>query len=156
MKRECGKSGVTFLLSIVIILKAPALGLPDAVEALIMLTVGLTPFVLVLVRHLPRVGDRVLEEMAQGYVTLTLITGSFWLARTRSWRGYGTHLPWDYRGLWVYGIEIERGVSTPDFTLDPPGFYPSPNDPDALELWTGTVWSGHFRPWTSSDVAAQH
>ena len=156
LKTAAVKTGVAILLSLVIYQWLPTLGLPDVVESLIMLAGGLTPFVLMFGRYLPQVGDRAVQEMDQGYITLTLITGSYWLGRTRSWRGYRTDMPWDYRGLWVYGIQIERGVATPDFTLDPPGFYPSPNDPDALELWTGTVWSGHFRPWTSSDAAAQH
>ena len=118
---------------------------------------GLTPFVLLLTRHLPRVGDRAVQEMAQGYITLTLITGDFWLARLRSWRGYGTHMPWDYRGLWVYGVRDRAGrldAQICRWTLR--ATTRPPTTPTLLELWTGTVWSGHFRPWTSSGVTAQH
>jgi len=35
-------------------------------------------------------------------------------------------------------------VAAPTGDVDPPGYYPSPNRPGRLELWTGAEWSRDF------------
>jgi hypothetical protein len=47
--------------------------------------------------------------------------------------------------LWVLDGSTGAVVSPPVADADPPGLYPSPNRPGAMELWTGVVWSGNYR-----------
>lgn len=51
---------------------------------------------------------------------------------------------WDYSGLWVLADD-GRVKRAPDVTVEPPGFYPSPNRPRQYELWTGTTWAAQYR-----------
>jgi hypothetical protein len=145
MMAGLAQAAVAFAVSIVVFLQIPKLGLPAILEPLIMIPVGIAPFAFFMGRVFPRAGDRSLQEMAQGYTTLTLGFGDFWLGPPRRWPKYGHRMPWDYRGLWVYDGQGQRIISAPDLSVDPPGYYPSPNRTDSLELWTGTVWAGHFR-----------
>ncbi len=101
---------------------------------------------LVVVRRLSSdVGEPYLRELAAGYTTLKLDWGTLWNARpvgqTITYRQR-----WDYRGLWVLDGE-GRVREEPRPGAVPPGFYPSPHD-ERLELWTGEVWAGVFRPTT--------
>ncbi|MFN2538788.1 MAG: hypothetical protein ABR549_11690 [Mycobacteriales bacterium] len=90
------------------------------------------------------VGNRNVEEFAHGYTTLRLQLGSFYMrfSFTRTRRQQSP--PWDYSGIWVLD-DRGRVLAPPDPAVDPPGFFPSPNRPGQLELWTGVCWSGHFR-----------
>jgi hypothetical protein len=92
-----------------------------------------------------KVGARKLEELEQGYTTLTLQFGGFWLGEPRRWPGFWHRMPWDYSGVWVLDGSTGAVISEPSPDSDPPGFYPSPNRHGALELWTGVVWSGVYR-----------
>lgn len=95
-------------------------------------------------RGLHLVGDRSYEEFAAGYTTLRLAFGGFRIGRWRRWAHIDHRTPWDYRGLWVLDGK-GTVVKTPDRSVLPPGFYPSPTRPGQLELWTGRVWMGEFR-----------
>lgn len=121
----------------------PRLGVGAGVEAALTLAAGLAGLATIF-RNLGRVGDRKLEEVAAGYTTLTLQFGDFWIGEGRRWPRFGHRAPWDYSGVWVLDGTTGAVESAPDRSVDPPGFYPSPNRPGALELWTGVVWSGHY------------
>lgn len=91
------------------------------------------------------VGRRVYEELELGYVTLTISFGGFYVGGGRRWSDVGRRAPWDYRGIWV--LDSKGHVkSTPDRSVDPPGFYPSPSRPQQLELWSGRGWMREFKP----------
>lgn len=122
----------------------PAVGVGTWGASALTLAVGLIGLALIM-RNLGRVGDRKLEEIAHGYTTLKLEFGGFWLGEGRRWPRFGHRAPWDYSGLWVLDGATGAVESEPDREVDPPGLYPSPNRPGALELWTGVVWSGHYR-----------
>lgn len=122
----------------------PRVGLGTWGESALTLAVGLIGLAAIF-RSLGRVGDRKLEEISHGYTTLKLEFGAFWRGEGRQWPQFGRRPPWDYSGLWVLDGATGAVVSEPDRSLDPPGLYPSPNRPGALELWTGVVWSGHYR-----------
>ena len=99
-----------------------------------------------------RVGDRLVVELEQGYTTLRLPFGGFWWGELRRWQRFGQRAPWDYRGVWCYDLSGREVRSVPDRSVEPPGFYPSPNRTDRWELWTGVVWCGTYR--ASRDHAA--
>jgi hypothetical protein len=120
-------------------------GLGTAAESSVILATGLAACFAVM-RMLGGVGDRKLEELAHGYTTLTLEFGGFWRGEGRRWPRFGRRAPWDYSGVWVLDGGTGEVVSEPDRAVDPPGLYPSPNRPGELELWTGVVWSGDYRP----------
>ncbi len=111
----------------------------------VVLPLGLLWFWAVFFRWFRAVGRRKLAELAEGYTTLTFVFGSLVRYPYRRHRyGDESRVPWDYRGLWVLGSD-GRVKSAPDATVEPPGFYPSPNRPGAWELWTGATWAGQFR-----------
>jgi hypothetical protein len=121
----------------------PRLGLGGLAEGALTLAAGLVGLAAIF-RDLGRVGDRKLEEIAAGYTTLKLEFGDFWIGEGRRWPRFGHRAPWDYAGLWVLDGSTGAVLSAPDRSVDAPGFYPSPNRPGVMELWTGAVWSGHF------------
>jgi hypothetical protein len=121
----------------------PRLGLPGWGQGVLTLAAGLIGLAMIM-RNLGRVGERKLEEIAAGYTTIKLEFGDFWIGEGRRWSRFGRRPPWDYSGLWVLDGATGAVVSEPDRSVDPPGLYPSPNRPGALELWTGVVWSGHY------------
>lgn len=127
----------------------PRVGLGAWSEGILTLAAGLIGFA-VIIRDLGRVGDRKLEEIAHGYTTLKLDFGGFWLGEGRRWPHFGHRPPWDYSGLWVLDGTHGAVLSKPDRGVEPPGLYPSPNRPGAMELWTGVVWSGNYRRQPSS------
>jgi hypothetical protein len=90
------------------------------------------------------IGTRNFEELHHGYTTFTMLVGAFKQGSLRTWQGHHHRAPWDYRGTWVLD-QHGRVLSPPDRSVEPPGFYPSPDKPGALELWTGVVWLGHYR-----------
>lgn len=92
-----------------------------------------------------RWGRAVMAEVLRGYTTTTFRMGGFWIARPPDGPWTLNQIHWDFGGTWVLRPD-GTVVSTPSDDLDPPGLYPSPNRPDALELWTGRQWSGYFRP----------
>lgn len=98
----------------------------------------------VLYRLYTGIGTGAAAELQRGYTTMPLDFGWFGLGRARL---FGTlswdRAPWDYSGTWV--LEPGRPPQPPDPRLDPPGYYPSPTREGSFELWTGRVWSGHFR-----------
>ncbi len=90
-----------------------------------------------------QVGVRNMEELQHGYTTFVMQFGAFQRGERRHWRGAHTRVLWDYSGTWV--LDGNGGVITaPDRSADAPGFYPSPNKPGALELWSGLVWTGEY------------
>lgn len=99
---------------------------------------------LLVIAGLNWVGTKLYDELAQGYATLTVDFGGFFLANQRVWQRVRRRAPWDFGGLWA--LDSRGAVSrVPDRSLDAPGFYPSPTRPQALELWSGRVWMGEFR-----------
>lgn len=111
---------------------------------LLLLGVGLLGFYLLFVRGRARVGRRVEEELTAGYTTLQLQFGGFGVTRQRSRPRHTYREPWDHAGTWVLDPS-GRPLREPDRTVDPPGFYPSPNRPGELELWTGSAWGSSWR-----------
>lgn len=109
-----------------------------------MLLVGLGCMAVVF-RFWNRVGERNVEEFAAGYTTFRMAFGGWWLGEGRRWQGVGRRAPWDYSGIWVLDPGTGSVVAIPDLSVDPPGFYPSPNRPGRLELWSGQVWTGRYR-----------
>lgn len=91
-----------------------------------------------------QIGTCNLSELHHGYTTFTMSYGAFQQGPSRTWKGHYNRPPWDYRGVWVLN-QHGQVLSRPDPGLEPPGFYPSPERPGVLELWTGVVWLGQFR-----------
>lgn len=119
------------------------LALPGPAHALVVL--GLFAALAVwIVRGWWAVGDRNLEELAQGYTTLVLTFGFFRSVPGSRFSSTAGRVPWDYTGIWV--LAADGSVkSVPDRSVEPPGFYPSPSRPGQDELWTGAAWSGQYR-----------
>jgi hypothetical protein len=90
------------------------------------------------------VGAAALAELHRGYTTTTLVFGGYGLSVPRRYRSFGDRPPWDYSGVWRVGPVAS--AEAPDPAQDPPGFYPSPTRDGELELWSGRVWLGVFRP----------
>jgi hypothetical protein len=111
---------------------APDVGLGSAGTIVVALAAGLLALWLILQLFAP-VGDRTVEELEHGYTTLTLRRPALGRAA------------WDYSGAWVLDGRTGAVRSAPDPEQEPPGFYPSPNRPGALELWTGAEWAGRYR-----------
>jgi len=87
-----------------------------------------------------------LDEMAHGYTTWVLKSGSLAVGRrSRAWRRSNEETTWDYSGVWVLNHTGQKVLSEPDPTVEPPGLYPSPHREGWLELWSGAQWLGIFR-----------
>ena len=121
------------------------LGVPEGWEAPGVGLLSLLAF-LGLYRFWLRVGARQLEELREGYTTLTLMFGGFRMGALRRWKGSGHRPPWDYGGVWLLNRAGEPVEGAPDRSVLPPGLYPSPHREGEWELWTGCVWSGEFYP----------
>lgn len=83
--------------------------------------------------------QRNLEELAAGYITMPVMRR--YTARSSAQLG----LPaWNYAGTWAF---TRRGVIkwAPDPSVDAPGFYPSQNHPERLQLWSGSEWLPKYR-----------
>lgn len=117
---------------------------PNWLQAALYVALGLAWFIGIL-RMFRNIGPVNLEEMRHGYTTFQMTSGSFFYGGTNRWREMGP--PWDYSGLWVLDQTTGAVKKAPNFEVDPPGLYPSPNREGSLELWTGSVWSGHFREY---------
>ena len=126
------KSVAVVVAVLLIVDTAPHVGLGSAGTIVVALAAGLVALWLI-VQLFAEVGDRTLEELEHGYTTLTL---------QRPVRGRAT---WDYSGAWVLDGTTGAVRSAPNPEREPPGFYPSPNRPGALELWTGAAWAGRYR-----------
>ena len=112
---------------------------------LIGLVLGLAWWAILFVFLAGKISDRAAEEFQRGYTTMRLNFGLPGRHENRRWQGTGHRAPWDYSGLWVLDRLGRTVVSEPNRSVDPPGFYPSPNRPGEFELWTGLVWSGRYR-----------
>jgi hypothetical protein len=144
------KSGVTVAVVLMLVELAPRLGVPTVVSGLLAPVLGLLGLGAIFFRFWAAVGRRSVQEFERGYTTFVMQYGSFSWGERR-WQSAGRRPPWDYTGLWVLDGRGQRVISAPDPNADPPGFYPSPNRRGALELWTGVVWSGRYRPDPSLD-----
>jgi hypothetical protein len=79
---------------------------------------------------------RLYDELAAGYIAWPTIMVS---------SGPGKDAErWNYRGTWVLTPDGQV-KSAPDRAFDAPGFYPAPNRPGQLQLWTGLAWVPRFR-----------
>ena len=143
--RWMATSAVLVAATLLLLAIAPGIGVDGWGQDALILGAGLAALAVVMLR-LGRVGDRKLEEIHAGYTTLTLEFGLFWFGENRRWPRSGHRAPWDYAGLWVLDGASGAVLSEPDRRAVPPGMYPSPNRPGAMELWTGAVWSGHYGP----------
>ncbi len=90
-----------------------------------------------------RWGRAQLAELQLGYTTTRFVHGRWWFAPAPDAPITLGKIQWDWSGTWVLA-EDGTVVSAPSPDADPPGLYPSPNRPGAVELWTGHQWSGHF------------
>jgi hypothetical protein len=106
---------------------------------------GLVSLGLIFFRFWGAVGNRSVQELQHGYTTFRMQYGGFWWGEGRRWERVGRRAPWDYSGLWVLDTTGRHVLSPPNRSVDPPGFYPSPNRHGSLEMWTGLVWSGRYR-----------
>ncbi len=91
-----------------------------------------------------RAGERLLAELDAGYATFRLTYGGFWRTRQKSRPQHTYQEPWDFRGTWRLS-RTGAVEGAPDPSVSPPGFYPSPNRPGSLELWTGAAWGSVWR-----------
>jgi hypothetical protein len=93
-----------------------------------------------------------MREINAGYCRIdTMVLGVLWDPEKRfTAHRYGVRgAPWDVRGLWKlddHGAPVRK----PDFSVLPPGHYPSPNRPGSFEYWTGAAWMYRYRPWPTS------
>lgn len=121
----------------------PRLGLPTVWEGLLTLGTGLSVLA-VWLQAWRGFGARNLRELEHGYTTLVLTFGGLTSIGDGRADDVDGRLPLDYSGIWVLGND-GRVISAPDRTMEPPGFYPSPNEPGRFELWTGCAWAGQYR-----------
>jgi hypothetical protein len=143
--RHCGLAlGVAAVLLVLALSSGPESG-GQASFAQLLTVLGTTAAGLVLVLLAVRRFRRaLLAELAAGYVTTTFHQGLFWFAKQPGPRVGNDVVGWDWDGVWV--LDPSGGVlSSPDPDVEPPGFYPSPNSPGRLELWTGAQWVGVHR-----------
>ena len=138
------KSAVSIAAVFLLLELPPRVGLPQDVSTLFAGLAGFVVLGVIYFRFWGDVGRRSVEELKVGYTTFVMQFGSFWWGGGRSGE-VENRIPWDYRGSWVLDGTGQRVVSAPDPNVDPPGFYPSPNRPDAFELWTGAAWLGRYR-----------
>lgn len=117
--------------------------LPQGVPALLLGPLSLLVLWEIL-RMLGRVGDRLVAELSHGYTSLLMPFGGFTTNRGRRNWLIGFRTPWDFDTVWV--LDGRGRVKRPPRRRGPaPGFYPSPTQRGAQELWTGRVWSGIYR-----------
>jgi hypothetical protein len=110
----------------------------------ILLPGGLVGFWLLCIRHPEVMKARHQEELQHGYTTEP--TGY----RRTTPKGLNrgpVFTGWDFAGTWVLNRNGTQVISAPNPDVDAPGFYPSPNRPGSLELWTGGDWFGKFREY---------
>jgi hypothetical protein len=89
-----------------------------------------------------RVGDASIAELMRGYTTIEVTFGAFRRGERRFTWASGNRLPWDYSGVWR--LLPGKAPVPPVVSVDPPGFYPSPNRDGMFELWTGAAWAGDY------------
>lgn len=90
-----------------------------------------------------RWGRAQLAELQLGYTTTRFVLGRWWFAPAPDAPLTLGKIQWDWSGTWVLDPD-GTVISAPSPDVDPPGLYPSPNRPGAVELWTGHQWSGYF------------
>ena len=116
----------------------------DILRSLVILAIAGTGCAVVL-RLWTGVGNSHVRELNAGYTTFRLTFGGFWWGEPRSWPGFHRRAPWVYDGVWVLDPATGEVVQRPDGVSTPPGFYPSPHRTGMIELWSGAVWTGHYR-----------
>jgi hypothetical protein len=142
--RDVARSGIGLVVALAAVLLIGGsdgrLSLPVVGILLGVAAVG-TVVVLAAVR---RWGRAQLAELQRGYTTTSFKLGRFW-AGTAAPDGPVTlgWVEWKWDATWVLRPDGSV-VSPPTGDTDPPGLYPSPRRPGALELWTGCQWSGHL------------
>ena len=119
-------------------------GLPAVVATPLLIAGGLTLFWAWWWRWPRAFQARKIEELRHGYTTLTWVFGGVGPRADGRFRHNENRIPWDYRGIWVLASD-GRVLSAPDPSVEPPGFFPSPNRPGSYELWTGSAWYGTYR-----------
>ena len=139
---HCGVAGC---LAAVLIAVAVSLGPESGGQASLpqlLMVLGATGVgIAVVVAAIGRFRRVLLAELAAGYVTTTFHQGLFWFVSRPGPRVGNDVVGWVWDGVWVLDSS-GRVISEPDPDVDPPGFYPSPNRPGRLELWTGAQWVG--------------
>ena len=108
------------------------------------LVVSLGGFWYLFVAGRASVGERLLAELDAGYATFRPPHGGFWRTRQADQPTLTYQEPWDFRGTWQLS-STGAVQGQPDRSVAAPGFYPSPNRPGALELWTGAAWGSVWR-----------
>lgn len=123
---------------------APRLEVPLQLDSWLGVVASAVWMWLLFFRWLPEPFERALEECMHGYATLTLIQGRFRSQQHPAWARPEVGMPWNFSGVWVLDCKFQVQFS-PRSGFSPPGFYPSPHEPDLWELWTGVVWSGTYQ-----------
>ena len=135
--------GATGAAIVTVILISAFKSVPGALRTVLQLSTAVGCFVCWLALQ-ARLGRAVFAELDRGYTTLRLSYGGF-SPKFRLASPMANRVPWDYRGVWMLDATTGRVTQEPDFTIDPPGFYPSPHRPGAFELWTGVKWTSDYR-----------
>ncbi len=122
----------------------PTKGSHETVSSLLILLGATAVGIGAMIAAIRRFRRVLLAELAAGYVTTTFYQGLFWMAQGPGPRVGNDVVGWVWDGVWVL-TSAGDVVASPDPAVDPPGFYPSPNTPSQLELWTGSQWTGVHR-----------
>ncbi|MBC9227089.1 hypothetical protein GL325_12200 [Aeromicrobium sp. 636] len=129
----------TFSLLLVVLLLANATPAPPWLLGLV---TALT--LAIIVRMFVRLRRVMWDEISAGYCRVDYMVALF--SRDPEYRFPASRMrgaPWDLRGLWRLADDGSVVVE-PDWSVLPPGHYPSPNRPGQLELWTGSAWAYRY------------
>lgn len=139
------KSAITVAGVLLLVELISQIGLSVVASGLGILLLGLLGLGAIFFRFWSAVGRRSVQEFEAGYTTFAMQYGDIGFGDRRRSGRRGRLTPWNYAGLWVLDGAARDVVSAPDPSIDPPGYYPSPNRRNVFELWTGAVWSGRYR-----------
>lgn len=141
------------LVALLILVKTLESWLPQGWPALIV-ALGGVAVVVGTTAAWARLGRACIREFQHGYTTFEITFGTYWWGTGTSRPGNANRAPWDFSALWLLDGRSGRVIRPPTSQSDPPGMYPSPNSPGALELWSGLTWMRYYEKLPQNGTSA--